>query len=711
MDRGLLVVFLATGFWLYGAILLAAKDWRWNPGRIILFVILTGVGTWLLLTRRTGLRECRWLLPLFAVTMLLPLMVQRCIAEALSTGRISIARYWQWLLAFLTWRRPSTLLRSLGDTPLPTAKGAPAAVRRRLAEAWTYIYSATSRIDYHARRIDTCVNFGRYAEAVELYRKHFGMGGLAPPFALLCTVSIACGEIGNLADAAASLRRAVELPGPHSPLNMRRFAATVRLYSLCGRANDLEQFVLRNSRVAERISPAGLKMWQGIAHLNAGNIDRGKAFLLDALSLTQPREETLRQAIQKKLYTAYPEAPREPLPEAVARELEAIRTAEKRAGAKESFFDISRRPIVTWWIVAAIVLAFALTEWVGSSSDGFTLIRLGANMPDLVKHGEWWRLMTSVFLHVDWIHLFFNACACYIFGVFVERAIGRMQMLTVFLVSGFGGSIASALFSVAPISAGASGAAFGLLGAATMITLRFRAMFPPRLRRILIINFLFIAFMNLAYGYVEPRIDNLAHGGGLAAGLLAGCFVARFGRAGIRKRFVSLVGVATIALLAASAALGITNAMDGGYPQGSILMKHHEHPSGEWSVNIPAFWRVDSAYRSAVPWMVVFDDCVGAAFAITRYEGAPEKLEPGPNDEVRDEDLPPALARRYEYRSIGRTVKGKRIRQFWFQRSEGKYTYRFLFECAMEDADRYRWLVYRIMMGFRAEESRKPDRR
>ena len=704
MDRGLLVVFLPASFWLYGAIILAAKDWRWNLGRIILFTLLTGVGAGLVLTHRTGPQERQWVLPLFAATVFLPLMVQRCIAETLSAGRLRAARHWQRLLVTLIWRTPSILMHPLGDLILPKTPRVSADIRRRLAEVLAGIYSATSRVEFHTRRIEACVSLGHHAEAIDIYRRHFGKGELPPTLSLLCTASMACSEVGNVADAAALLRRAEELPGPHHSLNIRRFAATVRLYSRCGRKNDLEQFMRQHSHAAQMTSPASLKMWQGLAHLHAGELDRGKALLIDALSMTRPEEEGLRQSIQKELWTQYPDDPPPPLPVEVVRDLDTLKALRAKDSPAESIFHAPKRPVVTLGIVAAIILLFSLMEWVGSGLDGFTLVRFGANMPDLVKHGEWWRLMTSVFLHVDWIHLFFNVCACYVFGVFVERAIGRMQMLTVFLLSGLAGSLASALFSTAPISVGASGAVFGLLGVATIISLRFRDMFPSRMQRILIIHFLFIASINVAYGYVEPRIDNLAHGGGLAAGLLSGCFVARLGRTGIRKRLVSLAGIVAIILFVASAFVGTVSANTGGYPTRPVPMKRYEHPTGEWRIDIPSFWGVSAGNEKTLYWSVVFDDYMGAKLALARYKGPLRKLEPGPDDEALDEDLPGILGQQYEYLAVGQTVGERRFRRFVFQRPYGEYTYHFLFECAQEDADRYRWLVYRIVAGFTVNE-------
>jgi membrane associated rhomboid family serine protease len=134
-----------------------------------------------------------------------------------------------------------------------------------------------------------------------------------------------------------------------------------------------------------------------------------------------------------------------------------------------------------------------------------------------VADGEYYRLVTVAFLHGGFLHLLFNMYALFLFGPRLEAVLGRGRFLTLYLLSALGGSVASYLTS-APNqpSVGASGAVFGLLGALLVVSRKLRYDARP---------VLVLLGINLALGFVIPRIDWRAHLGGLVAGaLLAAVF-------------------------------------------------------------------------------------------------------------------------------------------------------------------------------------------
>ncbi|MBN2266066.1 MAG: rhomboid family intramembrane serine protease, partial [Candidatus Aminicenantes bacterium] len=145
------------------------------------------------------------------------------------------------------------------------------------------------------------------------------------------------------------------------------------------------------------------------------------------------------------------------------------------------------------------------------------LIRVGALDSRLVASGEWWRLLTCVFVHIGLIHIAFNLYALLSVSSFLEEEIGPARYLAVFLVTGLGGSAASYLLHARVVSAGASGAIFGLIGFAVAY---FRREGSARGRDIR-------AFMGrwALYAFVFGLLvgaDNYAHAGGFAAGFLLG---------------------------------------------------------------------------------------------------------------------------------------------------------------------------------------------
>ena len=125
-----------------------------------------------------------------------------------------------------------------------------------------------------------------------------------------------------------------------------------------------------------------------------------------------------------------------------------------------------------------------------------------------------------MFLHGGFMHLALNAWALYQIGALFELLVGSPQMLLVYFATGIAGSLVSAWFTQVP-SVGASGAIFGLLGALIAFLLRRRGALTPQGKSILM-QLVFWAAINVFFGFSTPGIDNSAHLGGCAAGLLLG---------------------------------------------------------------------------------------------------------------------------------------------------------------------------------------------
>lgn len=180
-----------------------------------------------------------------------------------------------------------------------------------------------------------------------------------------------------------------------------------------------------------------------------------------------------------------------------------------------------RHTPVTALLLAVIIGVFGLEWYSGGSTDTEVLTRLGGNVKERVLEGEWWRLVTSVFLHIGIFHLFVNGWALMQLGTLFERWIGSGKLLFAFLLCGIAGSAASVAWRAEGLSAGASGAIFGLLGTLITFLLRRREMLVPAAKSILS-QLVMWAGINIFLGFSVPGIDNAAHLGGLAAGLVLG---------------------------------------------------------------------------------------------------------------------------------------------------------------------------------------------
>ena len=174
---------------------------------------------------------------------------------------------------------------------------------------------------------------------------------------------------------------------------------------------------------------------------------------------------------------------------------------------------IKRDPQLAYVLIAINVIVFLAMSAGGGGLDGRggAVYSNGALYGPLVAEGEWWRIVTSGFLHAGLLHLAFNMYFLYFLGTMLEPEIGRLRFAAIYLVSLLGGSFGALLISPDAVTVGASGAVFGLMGAA-ILALRVRGIDP--MQSGLGITLL----LNLGITFVIPNISIGGHIGGLVAG-------------------------------------------------------------------------------------------------------------------------------------------------------------------------------------------------
>ena len=186
--------------------------------------------------------------------------------------------------------------------------------------------------------------------------------------------------------------------------------------------------------------------------------------------------------------------------------------------------DFERRmrrwPPVTAAILLALIAIFVVEIRLGALTSRESIIAMGALARERVAAGEYWRLLTAPWLHGGVEHLVGNGIALFILGMLCEAAFGRAQFVVLYVLSGLAGSIVSLAVSAGP-SVGASGAIFGLQGAAIVLFRRHRDRLLVRDRRIGLVLLLW-ALYSIFGGLMTPFIDNGAHLGGVLAGALVG---------------------------------------------------------------------------------------------------------------------------------------------------------------------------------------------
>ena len=185
--------------------------------------------------------------------------------------------------------------------------------------------------------------------------------------------------------------------------------------------------------------------------------------------------------------------------------------AEKNRGEAKMNEDVftPKKPVVTVSLIIINTILYFLTTMLGLVDD-FAVNRF------YVLNGEYYRLLTGMFLHANIIHLLFNMYALYIIGSQLEGFLGRYKYLAVYLLSGLGGSVLSIFFTNS-FSVGASGAIFGLLGSLLYFGYHYRVYLETVVKSQIIP----LILINLFIGFSIPDIDNSAHIGGLIGGILS----------------------------------------------------------------------------------------------------------------------------------------------------------------------------------------------
>jgi rhomboid protease GluP len=187
------------------------------------------------------------------------------------------------------------------------------------------------------------------------------------------------------------------------------------------------------------------------------------------------------------------------------------KATEKEAKKNEDIFS-EKKPYVTYTIIAINVLVFLFNILYGLDTVG----TYGGLYAPLVRGGEIYRLITSNFIHANIVHLLLNMYALYVLGSQIEGFFGSLKYSIVYLVSGIFGSLLSMAFLGENWSIGASGAIFGLFGALLYFGYHYRVYLGTTLKTQIIP----VILLNLLIGFSISGIDQFAHFGGLAGGIM-----------------------------------------------------------------------------------------------------------------------------------------------------------------------------------------------
>jgi rhomboid protease GluP len=271
------------------------------------------------------------------------------------------------------------------------------------------------------------------------------------------------------------------------------------------------------------------------------------------------------------------------------------------------------------------------------------VLHWGADYGPYTLSGQYWRLITSMFLHFGIIHIFGNMWCLWSLGRLAEKLLGSLSVVGIYLMTGIGASLLSLSWDPMRVSAGASGAIFGIAGALISVLYFGKLGLQPEGVKKLLGYVVRFAFLNLVFG-LQGHIDNMAHLGGLVTGLLIGVFLARtFNLAPeerpARRGMIFAFSAVVLVLLFVPVAKAKQYAVEFG--RGRTAFEHND-PAGA----IPHL----QTYVAARPDDVIGHALLGAAFhRANRFDEAVEEYERGLKIKPDDPYMQVYLAEIYAY--------------------------------------------------------------
>lgn len=447
------------------------------------------------------------------------------------------------------------------------------------------------------RIVLTYLSARRWPEAIDTYEAALAAGMHSPQ--LLVEMVRAYCEVDNMSSAATLIEYLETSPMAGEPLlafSLNR--ARLMFLAFAGRPAAVDH-IMAPSGPLGLLPPANRNYWSGIARLRAGDRAGARTLLQKAARMTRrdrrAREisDTLLASIDQPGVAGPHEL--EPHVAALADRLATAAAQAPRQAPAVRELQMSGVPIGRMRVSAALVvanlLAFALVFLLfGSTGDPGGLLRAGANVKSAVKAGELWRLPSSMFLHVGAVHLLLNMYALWILGKLVEQIYGPFRMFALYMIAGLVGALASALAGEPGISAGASGAVLGLLGALIAELGLHRHAYPERWRSVLLGNLIFVAVAQVAIGFFYEAIDQSAHLGGLVSGALIALMISPMSRLGGSSVGRVLAG-ALVLVGAAALAYGGAGVARTSYADTLARYGYVEHRFGDLAYTAPAPWR------------------------------------------------------------------------------------------------------------------------
>lgn len=360
---------------------------------------------------------------------------------------------------------------------------------------------------------------GEWTNLVGWVRSEVPPAARRTDFALMPLYLRALGETGVRDEMVLEFANLLTAAGPISQPAWSYQSSLLAVLAFCGRLHNYQK------QANFRKFPRELRdFWMATSRLAAGNVSVGCSHFEKLRAAT--RDQLLLSEIAQRLHGADSIAGA-PLSQPGLALLHRIEQSDRPV--PRVFGSETRWPTIAVLILITLNIAmFGAEVWFGGSMNQLTLHRLGALEPWAVRFGgEYWRMLTSLFLHYGPLHLIVNLYALFVIGPGLERIIGSVRFALYYLLAGLGSSVGVLLLRLSDLSrpeqlVGASGCVMGIVGVWAGYLVRHRHE-PFAARRLW--NIVLIVLIQTAFDLSTPQISMAAHLSGLVTGLLLGLLI------------------------------------------------------------------------------------------------------------------------------------------------------------------------------------------
>ncbi len=540
------------------------------------------------------------------VLVILPIMIQGKIDSLMAENRLDEIEFYARIKALLAWSTPNSHLLDLA-TIASKYYDSPAKMTielRKLLELGEP-YNAVTRMFLGAIHFNNR-NFNELINDVRIPNKSIEEQQFEE-LLYLVRAYLETTRYNEAIEAQIALEKKAFEPDNDSPEKRNNVIINRFVFlAFMGWKDEYDSYLASNAEQLNMLPQELRDFWRGVCYFYSGEFDDGEDKMRavisklpdEAFDIKEFMKKRIEGMLEHKVFFAKHVLPK--LKELHSEYKEKV--TEIVLANKKDKFVIEKKDKLSK-IVSFVILVFSVIFIViFNVEDRIELINMGAASNFLIKNGEYFRLISYMFVHIGFIHLFMNLIALRFFGPPIETIAGWPAFLLIFFGSGIAGGAASAYFGKT-LTVGASGGVLGLLSAAIVFEL-FKTSEEKAKENIKnkqnFSSLMFILIINILFGFMEKGIDNYAHFGGLLAGAIISLLFVFSNRFKFFKPLVNAFAV-FVTVVAISFALyqhiTLFNS-ESFYPKNIKDYQYCSIPVTTFSVDIPVSWNVNDKKSS-----------------------------------------------------------------------------------------------------------------